>query len=319
MSLESIGFYTLSDARAAQVSVYSPLWRCELILTSRCNFNCPYCRHVGGTDIPLDTAQTTLTQWIGEGLRNVRFSGGEPTMYEGLGKLVAQAKAGGVQRIAISTNGSASLDTYLALLDAGVNDFSISLDACCAATGDTMSGTYGMYQRIIDNITALSARTYVSVGVVLTDTNHHELSRIIVHAHNCGVADIRIISAAQSSLTLTELTIPREIRQKHPILDYRLRHLEEGISLRGLSPTDCSHCPLVLDDMVVIGEHHYPCVIYAREGGQPIGTMGMTFRADRLQWMLTHNTHTDPICSRNCLDVCRDYNNTVQRLHTKEK
>ena len=41
--LEDIGFYTLSDYRASQCSASSPLWRCELLLTDRCNFHCPYC------------------------------------------------------------------------------------------------------------------------------------------------------------------------------------------------------------------------------------------------------------------------------------
>jgi sulfatase maturation enzyme AslB (radical SAM superfamily) len=45
-TLESIGFYTLSDARVKQASVRSPLWRGELVLSARCNFKCPYCRHV---------------------------------------------------------------------------------------------------------------------------------------------------------------------------------------------------------------------------------------------------------------------------------
>jgi len=47
MDLKEIGFYTLSDDRAKQASETSPLQRCELILTARCNFRCPYCRHVG--------------------------------------------------------------------------------------------------------------------------------------------------------------------------------------------------------------------------------------------------------------------------------
>ena len=44
MKLEEIGFYTLTDERAKQASITSPLWRAELIITDRCNFKCPYCR-----------------------------------------------------------------------------------------------------------------------------------------------------------------------------------------------------------------------------------------------------------------------------------
>ena len=38
--LENIGFYTLSDERAANTSDTSPMQRCEIILTDRCNFKC---------------------------------------------------------------------------------------------------------------------------------------------------------------------------------------------------------------------------------------------------------------------------------------
>jgi hypothetical protein len=38
MELEKIGFYTLSDERAENVTHETPLQRCELILTEDCNF-----------------------------------------------------------------------------------------------------------------------------------------------------------------------------------------------------------------------------------------------------------------------------------------
>ena len=46
MKLEQIGFYTLSEKRAKDSCVFSIMQRCELILTDRCNFNCPYCRGI---------------------------------------------------------------------------------------------------------------------------------------------------------------------------------------------------------------------------------------------------------------------------------
>ena len=44
MKLENIGFYTLSDERAKNVSITSRMKRCELIITEYCNFSCGYCR-----------------------------------------------------------------------------------------------------------------------------------------------------------------------------------------------------------------------------------------------------------------------------------
>ena len=61
--------------------------------------------------------------------------------------------------------------------------------------------------------------------------------------------------------------------------------------------------------MAVMGELHYPCIIYMRENGMPIGKVGPGMREARKTWMETHDTHEDAICRKNCLDVCVQYNN----------
>ena len=316
MSLDSIGFYTLTDARVAQLSPTSPMWRCEILLTDRCNFKCPYCRGVKnfsrncGGDMPIEQALSALDYWIDDGLKNIRFSGGEPTLYEGLCDLVAHCKQRGVERIAVSSNGSASKDLYLRLLDAGVNDFSISLDACCASFGDKMAGVAGMWGRVVDNIRLLSSRTYVTVGMVILPITLPSLVENITFANSLGVADIRIISAAQWDKVLSGLQeIPDSILNKHPILKYRVKHSLEQRNVRGIQEEDSNRCRLVVDDSVIAGDWHFPCVIHLREGGEPIGRVGRDMRADRTQWSINHNTHEDSICKQNCLDVCIDYNN----------
>lgn len=102
--LNQIGFYTLSNERCHNASATSPLQRCELILTGRCNFKCPYCRHVGGEDMPFSEATEIVKLWARQGLENIRFSGGEPTLYPGLYDLVAlslEDYAPGIQRAAV--------------------------------------------------------------------------------------------------------------------------------------------------------------------------------------------------------------------------
>jgi len=47
-----------------------------------------------------------------------------------------------------------------------------------------------------------------------------------------------------------------------------------------------------------------------REDGKPIGTVSGNMRKERVNWYLTHDSYTDPICKKNCLDVCHDYNLT---------
>lgn len=315
MDLSTIGFYTLTDARAGRASAESPLSRCELVLSSRCNFHCPYCRRVGGDDLPLADAHEVVKTWAAEGLGAIRFSGGEPVLYRGLEELVRHAKAEGIGRIAVSSNGSLPWRRYEALLAAGVNDWSISLDACCASDGDAIAGVSGSWERVVETVRRLAQRCYTTVGVVLTEANVGRASDTIALAASLGVADARVIPAAQEGDRLHEIEVAPDILERMPILAYRIANLRAGKPIRGLAPNDPNRCPLVLDDMAVCGAEHFPCIIYMREGGEPTGTIGPQMRSDRARWAASHDTHADAICSTNCLDVCVDYNRRWHELH----
>ena len=326
--LEAIGFYTLSDERARTASEISPLYRAEMLLTDACNFRCPYCRGLRSDcagSIGLPDAMNTLDQWIALGLKNVRFSGGEPTLYTGLIDLVEKCWLGGVERIAISTNGSADEMFYNELIDAGVNDFSISLDGCCAAIGDQMAGGInGSWEKVVSNIRLISSRVYTTVGMVFNEVNVDQCIESILFADSLGVADIRVMPSAQYNRALGMLlTLPDAVMDNHPILRYRIGNLMSGIHVRGLSTGDCGKCYLVLDDIAVAGGSgelmFFPCVIYLREGGEPIGTVGPDMRREMAEWVDRHNSFTDPICRSNCLDICRAYNNAAKREKEKEE
>lgn len=318
MNLESIGFYTLCDARAESAWADTSLSRCEIVLTAKCNFKCPYCRGVGGADLPVIDAVKTITSWASEGVKAIRLSGGEPTLYSHLPELVSYAASfGSIDRIAISTNGSASSEYYLDLIDRGVNDFSISLDACSEEDCDRMTGVTGMFKTITDNIRLLSSKVYTTVGVVVTSGNISSLNDIIKFADGLGVSDIRIIPAAQEGCRFEDVYVDDELLKRYPILAYRIANMKNKKPVRGLQLADTNRCGLVLDDMAVNGNKHYPCIIHMRESGEPIGFMSGDVRGDRLNWYMTHNTKTDPICVNNCLDVCVHYNNTFALLNKK--
>ena len=325
MKLENIGFYTLSDNRAINLSKKSPIWRTEILLTGACNFSCPYCRGFKNFsekcgEISKKLALQTLDIWISDGLKNVRFSGGEPTLYPHLFELVKRCKNGNVSRTAISSNGSADMDVYKKLLDLGVNDFSISLDACCSSYAAKMAGVDGYFNKVIDNIKALSKLTYVTVGVVLNEDNIDEVAKIAQFADELGVSDIRLISSAQFNKLLDNTQgIGKDILDKHPILKYRINNVRNGKHVRGISEKDCHCCYMAVDDSVVAGNQneawHFPCVINMREGGKAIGKVGSNMRKERIEWFKTHNSFEDPICSKNCLDCIVDYHNKVKNIN----
>lgn len=315
MRLEDIGFYTLSDKRARDVSWESDMQRCELILTDRCNFKCLYCRGIVKElrgDLSLEQAKEVIDIWASGNLHNVRFSGGEPTVWPHLLELVKHTRSFSCfDHIALSTNGSAHLAKYKELLNAGVNDFSISLDACCSKTADAIAGVNSRFDHICMVIRELSKLTYVTVGVVLDGQNKDDLKNIIEYANTLGVNDIRIIPSAQSNHFLKI-----DIEAHLPILKYRIKHLHDGRHVRGIQETDCNKCHLVKDDMVILHGMHFPCVIYMREQGNPIGSVYnktlKQIREERKVWFKNTNTMNDPICKKNCLDVCIDHNNKVE-------
>lgn len=313
MKLEDIGFYTLSDKRAKEVTPVSQLKRCEILLTDKCNFKCPYCRGVREDckgEIPLEKVKSIIDIWAKDNLENIRFSGGEPTLYSNFIEVVRYAKEKGIKRVAISTNGSADRDYYVKLWLAGVYDFSISLDACCALLGNKMTGNVKIWDKVTSNIQELSRMAYVTVGIVFTEENANQVTEIIRFADRLDVADIRILSSAQYNKAIKNLDkLSDRYKQENPILRYRINNFANGRNVRGIKETDNHQCPLVLDDIAVAGNYHFPCIIYLREQGEPIGKINPNMRAERYKWFLKHNSYFDKICRNNCLDVCIDHNN----------
>lgn len=324
--LKNIGFYTLSNERARNTSETSQMKRCEMIITEYCNFKCPYCRGLKDEiygerpikELSLDEIKRNIDFWCeGEPLENIRFSGGEPTLHKNIVEVIEYAKFKGIKRIAISTNGSNKFELYKKLIEAGANDFSISLDACCAEDGDKMAGNVkGSWDKVIENIKKISELTYVTVGVVLTPENVQKTIDTAIFADSLGVSDIRIISAAQWNEPIEALNnMPKELLEKYPILNYRVNNFKNGVNIRGMKEINSPKCALVLDDSVIAGDYHFPCVIYMREKGEPIGKVSSNMRKERKDWFERHNTFNDLICKKNCLDVCCQYNDKYRELH----
>lgn len=319
MKLDDIGFYTLTDKRAENASSETNLMRCEILLTPKCNLKCPYCRGLKHRELTLPYVHYILSLWIDEGLTNVRFSGGEPTIYPYLESLIEKCKKEGVKRIAISTNGTQPLDYYKKLVDLGINDFSISLDGGCCSVTEKMIGipdTKSEYFDLVSkNIQYLSWFNYVTVGTVFDEDNIENAYDTVRYIDSLNPSDIRIISSAQYNKALDNLKIlPNCVLDRHPILKYRVNNFKNNRNVRGIRDDDTNKCYLVRDDVAVAGDYHYPCIIYLREGGKPIGMNNTNFREERQKWFENHNTHKDPICRNNCLDVCVDYNNKCHKF-----
>lgn len=108
----------------------------RISLTERCNLRCGYCMPADGVELT-PSAQLLSSEeilrlarlFVEAGVTKIRLTGGEPTVRKDLLPLVSQLSAlGGLETLAITTNGI-KLDKKLpALKEAGLNAINISLD-----------------------------------------------------------------------------------------------------------------------------------------------------------------------------------------------
>jgi MoaA/NifB/PqqE/SkfB family radical SAM enzyme len=318
--LSCLNWHTLSDKRAAEVRPRQSIFRAAMIITGACNFECPYCKTLGGSRAPTikqSDAFALLNKLVANGLKELRISGGEPTLVPWLPSFVAMAAKDGV-RVAISTNGYADAEVYDALLAAGTAEFSISLDSADPEEADRLSGNKtGVLEKVKSTIRLIASRNVpVYVGMTCASGRSPEdMKQAIAMATDLGIAEVKIMSLAQEGDIVDVSWVDPEMAERFPLLQWRANNYRCGRDVRGLADDDCRKCALVLDDITVAGAKHYPCNVYFREGGDAIGTLDGDILADRARWFHNHDSQQDPICWAFCMDILRTYNNRVRDLN----
>ncbi|MGJ9412437.1 GTP 3',8-cyclase MoaA [Aeromicrobium sp. CF4.19] len=146
-------------------------------LTDRCNLRCQYCMPPEGLDwMPTEEvlADDELIRLIRIGVellgvRDVRFTGGEPLLRRGLPGIVAATKAlEGTPRTAITSNGLGLKHTARALAEAGLDRVNVSLDTTDPETFRTITRRDRL-DDVLDGLAAAKAAgmTPVKVNAVL--------------------------------------------------------------------------------------------------------------------------------------------------------
>src|SRR5271154_7156118 len=106
-------------------------------LTDRCNLRCAYCMPPEGLDwlpkpeVLTDDEVVRLVRVAGEllGVREVRYTGGEPLLRRGLASIIARtAQLRPRPEISLTTNGIGLTRTAAALRAAGLDRLNVSLD-----------------------------------------------------------------------------------------------------------------------------------------------------------------------------------------------
>lgn len=153
-------------------------------LTDRCNFRCQYCMPAEGVDIVERTELLTLEEierlvrvFARLGVNKVRLTGGEPTVRRGLvGLTQSLSQIGGIERLYMTTNGSALPQMAAELKSAGLTGVNISLDTLRADRFEeiTRRDSFGTVMAGIEAALDVQLSTKINV-VVLPGVNDDEL------------------------------------------------------------------------------------------------------------------------------------------------
>jgi cyclic pyranopterin phosphate synthase len=140
-------------------------------LTDRCNLRCSYCMPAEGLDwLPNDTVLTDdeVVRLISIGvhllgIREVRFTGGEPLVRRGLVDIVRRtAELSPRPETSLTTNALGLARTAPALAEAGLDRVNVSLDTVRADTFATVTRR----DRLADVVTGLEAAQVAGLGPV---------------------------------------------------------------------------------------------------------------------------------------------------------
>lgn len=100
-------------------------------LTQKCNYNCLYCKPEA-KDTPLSLLQIDriIRIFASLGIEHIRFSGGEPLIRKDLEQIIYNTKRNkNIKSISLTTNGSLLKNRIPNLIDSGLDNINISIDA----------------------------------------------------------------------------------------------------------------------------------------------------------------------------------------------
>jgi uncharacterized Fe-S cluster-containing radical SAM superfamily protein len=158
--------------------------RVKIVTGLRCNIQCVFCYYQDNLSAPnrsFAEIRADLELAYRNGVREVDFSGGEPTVHAELPELISYAKELGMQRCCIISNGVRLADeAYLiSLRDAGLDEILFSVHGPDAATHDEITQRAGSFAKITLALGHASRNGLaVRVNTVVNKINYQGLSRL---------------------------------------------------------------------------------------------------------------------------------------------
>jgi len=228
-------------------------YRMDLALTYRCNNDCSHCYNARSRRFPemsVDQWKKVIDKVWDLRIPHIVFTGGEPTLYNGLGELVAYAEEKGLIT-GLNTNGRKLADKEFLneLVAAGLDHVQITVESHDSAIHDSMVAAKGAWAETISGLkNVLDSRLYVMTNTTLLTDNKNTIHKTLGFLADLGVPTIGLNAliyagrGAEVGSGLHEEELP-------PLLeDARAMIQSNGQRLIWYTPTQyCHFNPLQLD------------------------------------------------------------------------
>jgi GTP 3',8-cyclase len=205
----------------------------RLSVTDRCNFKCVYCLPngcpKGSGEEPLAAGEIDrLVQgFAGLGFWKVRLTGGEPTLRPDIVEIVRRiARAPGIRRVGLTTNGYRLASIAGELRDAGLGSLNVSVDSLDPERFREITGTDRL-DRVVAGVEAALAAGIPSVklnAVLLRGMDDGELGRFLAWTEKTPIT-VRFIELMQTGDNVVLFRRSRlpasEVREKLERLGWR--------------------------------------------------------------------------------------------------
>jgi MoaA/NifB/PqqE/SkfB family radical SAM enzyme len=160
----------------------------ELTMHFRCNLKCEHCMIEGTMDWLVPESLTRLKQVLDHNMRERRWTGlvltgAEITLRRDLPELARLARHNGFDHVRIQTHGMRLADAGYCqeLVDAGVDEFFVSVTAADGVSHDAITGVPGSFEKTLCGLANLDAFPGVSVltNTVVTRRNFRRLPDLV--------------------------------------------------------------------------------------------------------------------------------------------
>jgi MoaA/NifB/PqqE/SkfB family radical SAM enzyme len=160
----------------------------ELTMHFRCNLKCDHCMIEGTMDRLQPESIDRLEEVIAQNMQQPRwkgviFTGSEVTLRDDLPELARKARAGGFEHVRIQTHGMrlANESYCRELVEAGIDEYFVSVTAADAETHDAITETRGSFDRTLQGLANLEAFDDVVslTNTVITKRSYRQLADVV--------------------------------------------------------------------------------------------------------------------------------------------